>query len=86
MVGISEVGREPSPLPVHKSSIELGTEIQTSLAGGPASGRYVAFCPAIDAFLKAHLFGDILGRDYLDVQSREIATISALATLEGVDP
>lgn len=81
-----EVGREPSPLLAHKSSIELGTEIQTRLVGGPATGRYVAFCPAIDTFLKAHLFGDILGRDNLDVQSREIATISALATLEGVNP
>jgi 4-carboxymuconolactone decarboxylase len=81
-----EVGREPSPMPAHKSSIELGTEIQTKLVGGPATGRYVAFCPAIDAFLKGHLFGDILGRDNLDVQSREIATISALATLEGVNP
>ncbi|WP_198133791.1 (R)-mandelonitrile lyase [Anaeromyxobacter dehalogenans] len=81
-----EVGREPSPMPAHKSSIELGTEIQTKLVGGPATGRYVAFCPGIDAFLKGHLFGDILGRDNLDVQSREIATISALATLEGVNP
>jgi len=58
-----EVGREPSPWPAHKSSIELGTEIQTRLVGGPATGRYVAFSPAIDAFLKGHLFGDILGLD-----------------------
>jgi alkylhydroperoxidase/carboxymuconolactone decarboxylase family protein YurZ len=81
-----EVGREPSPLPAHKTSVELGTEIQTKLVGGPATSRYVAFSPAIDAFLKGHLFGDILGRDNLDLQSREIATISALATLEGVNP
>jgi 4-carboxymuconolactone decarboxylase len=81
-----EVGREPSPLPANKSSVELGAEIRTKLVGGPVTGRYVAFCPAIDTFLKSHLFGDILGRDNLDVQSREIATISALATLEGVDP
>ncbi|WP_248342477.1 (R)-mandelonitrile lyase [Anaeromyxobacter paludicola] len=81
-----DVGPEPSPMPAHKSSIELGTEIQTKLVGGPATGRYVAFSPAIDAFLKGHLFGDIFGRDNLDVQSREIATISALATLEGVNP
>ncbi len=73
-------------MPAHKSSIELGSEIQTKLMGGPATGRYVAFSPAIDAFLKGHLFGDVLGRDNLDVQSREIATISALATLEGVNP
>jgi quercetin dioxygenase-like cupin family protein/alkylhydroperoxidase/carboxymuconolactone decarboxylase family protein YurZ len=85
--GIADsVGREPTPMPAGKSSVELGTEIQTRLVGGPAQGRYLAFSPAIDAFLKGHLFGDILGRDNLDVQSREIATISALATLEEVNP
>lgn len=36
--------------------------------------------------MKAHLFGDIFGRDNLDFQSREIATISALASMEGVNP
>lgn len=85
--GIADpVGREPSPMPGGKSSVELGTEIQTRMVGGPAQGRYLAFSPEIDAFLKGHLFGDILGRDNLDVQSREIATISALATLAEVNP
>ncbi|HXP96365.1 MAG TPA: carboxymuconolactone decarboxylase family protein, partial [Telmatospirillum sp.] len=41
--------------------------------------------PAIDAFLKDHLFGDIFGRDNLDFQSREIATISALSNMQGVN-
>jgi alkylhydroperoxidase/carboxymuconolactone decarboxylase family protein YurZ len=41
--------------------------------------------PAIDKFLKGHLFGDIFGRDNLDFQSREIATISALASMTGVN-
>ncbi len=36
--------------------------------------------------MKEHLFGDIFGRDNLDFQSREIATISALASMEGVNP
>ncbi len=85
--GIRDVpGKEPSPLPADRSSIELGTEIQTRLIGAPASGKYIAFTPAIDAFLKGHLFGDIFGRDNLDVQSRELATIAALASMEGVDP
>jgi alkylhydroperoxidase/carboxymuconolactone decarboxylase family protein YurZ len=35
--------------------------------------------------LKGHLFGDIFGRDNLDFQSREIATISALSAMEGVN-
>lgn len=85
--GISDApGREPSPLPTDKTSVQLGTEIQATLVGGPVSGRFVTFAPAVDTFLKGHLFGDIFGRDNLDVQSREIATVSALATLEHLDP
>lgn len=81
-----EPGKEPSLLPANKSSIELGTEIQTRLIGAQATGKYITFAPAIDTFLKGHLFGDIFGRDNLDFQSREIATISALAAIEGVNP
>jgi 4-carboxymuconolactone decarboxylase len=85
--GITDkLGKEPSPIPANRSSIELGTEIQTRLIGAPATGKDIAFAPAIDAFLKEHLFGDIFGRDNLDFQSREIATISALASIEGVSP
>jgi alkylhydroperoxidase/carboxymuconolactone decarboxylase family protein YurZ len=80
-----EIGKEPGPMPANKSSIELGTEIQTRLIGAPATGKYIAFAPAIDRFLKGHLFGDIFGRDNLDFQSREIATISALASMAGVN-
>ena len=80
-----EVGAEPNPLPTDKSSIEVGTENQTHLIGVPATGAYIAFAPAIDQFLKGHLFGDIFGRDNLNFQSREIATIAALATLDGVN-
>jgi alkylhydroperoxidase/carboxymuconolactone decarboxylase family protein YurZ len=80
------IGREASPLPANKGSIELGTEVQTRLAGKPVTGAIYAFAPAIDLFLKGHLFGDIFGRDNLDFQSREIATISALAAMAGVNP
>lgn len=79
-------GKESSPLPTNKSSVDLGTENQTKLIGTPATGAYIAFAPAIDQFLKGHLFGDIFGRDTLDFQTREIATIAALAGMEGVDP
>lgn len=48
-------------------------------------GELFAFAPAIDQFLKEHLFGDIFGRDNLDWETREIATISALAALGGVE-
>ncbi|MGL5515016.1 MAG: carboxymuconolactone decarboxylase family protein [Sporomusa sp.] len=81
-----ELGREASPLPTGKSSLELGTEVQTQLLGGPSTAKYNAFTPAIDQFLKGHLFGDIFGRDILDFQSRELATIAALSSIEGVSP
>ncbi|MDF2570885.1 MAG: carboxymuconolactone decarboxylase family protein [Sporomusa sp.] len=81
----NEPGREASPLPADKSRLELGTEIQTSLVGVPVSGPVYTFAPAIDEFLKGHLFGDIFGRDNLDFKSREIATIAALASMNGVN-
>jgi 4-carboxymuconolactone decarboxylase len=81
-----ELGREANPLPADKSSIELGTEIQTQLVGAPYKAKFIAFTPAMDQFLKGHLFGDIFGRDNLDFQSRELATISALSSMEGVTP
>jgi 4-carboxymuconolactone decarboxylase len=81
-----EIGKEANPLPANKTSVELGTEILSSLTGTSAVGKYSTFTPVIDTFLKGHLFGDIFGRDTLDFRSREIATISALAALERVDP
>ncbi|WP_342799074.1 carboxymuconolactone decarboxylase family protein [Domibacillus sp. 8LH] len=80
-----EMGPEASPLPADKTSIELGTEIQTRLVGAPVTGAVYTFTPAIDEFLKGHLFGDIFGRDILDFQSRELATIAALSNMEGVN-
>ncbi|AJY68338.1 4-carboxymuconolactone decarboxylase [Geobacter sulfurreducens] len=80
------IGREASPLPANKNTVALGTDIQTKLVGKPVTGAIYTFAPAIDQFLKGHLFGDIFGRDNLDFQSREIATISALASMDGVNP
>lgn len=80
-----EIGPEASLLPEGKSSLEFGTEVQTQLIGVPATGKYIAFTPAIDTFLKAHLFGDIFVRGILDFQDREITTISALSSMEGVN-
>jgi alkylhydroperoxidase/carboxymuconolactone decarboxylase family protein YurZ len=41
--------------------------------------------PVINRFLQAHLFGDIFERDNLDWQSRELATVGALASTPGVE-
>lgn len=82
---VDEIGREPDPLPAGKSRLAYGTEVQTQLVGRPVSGDVYTFAPVIDRFLKEHLFCDIFGRNNLDFKTREIATISALATLGGVD-
>lgn len=81
-----ETGKEAGPLPTDKSSLEFGTDNQTRVAGGPVSGAIFEFAPAIDRFLKTHLFGDIFQRDNLDWQSRELATIAALACISGLNP
>jgi alkylhydroperoxidase/carboxymuconolactone decarboxylase family protein YurZ len=78
-------GREAAPLPTGKELLALGTANQTRLSGAPVKGPLFDFAPAIDAYLKAHLFGDIFGRDNLDWQSREIATVGALSALPGVE-
>lgn len=81
-----EPGRESSPMPSGKDSLVFGTENQTKLIGQPVTGPLYAFAPAIDRFLKTHLFGDIFQRDVLTWQDRELATVAALASIEGVNP
>ena len=84
--GISDpAGEQPSPRPADTNILQVGTENQTKLAGAPVTGALFDFAPAIDQFLKTHLFGDIFTRDNLDWQSREIATVAALANLDGVE-
>lgn len=39
-----------------------------------------------DRYLKAHLFGDIFGQDILDYRTRELVTVAALASMDGVNP
>jgi alkylhydroperoxidase/carboxymuconolactone decarboxylase family protein YurZ len=84
--GINDaMGKEPSPFPTNRSSLEFGAENQTKLIGQPVGGGIYGFVPAIDQFLKAHLFGDIFQRDNLDWQSRELATIAILASIDGLN-
>src|SRR6185503_8475029 len=84
--GVSDpAGPEPTSLPAGTNILQLGTDNQTRLAGSPVTGPLFTFAPGIDQFLKTHLFGDIFARDTLDWQSREIATVAALANLDGVE-
>ncbi|EKZ95364.1 carboxymuconolactone decarboxylase [Cupriavidus sp. HMR-1] len=78
-------GRQPGKVPTGKALLEVGTANQTKLSGAPVGGPLFDFAPAIDYFLKAHLFGDIFARDNLDWQSRELATVAILSALSGVE-
>lgn len=80
-----EMGKEASSTPTDKNSLEIGTENRTKLVGQAVTGPLYDFAPAIDQFLRAHLFGDIFQRDVLNWQERELATVAALANLEGVN-
>jgi alkylhydroperoxidase/carboxymuconolactone decarboxylase family protein YurZ len=75
----------------HRRAIprQIGTRVRARLGGReviPPPSGYQLFTPVIDMFLKEHLFADIFARDNLDFLSREIATVGALSSLEGVNP
>ena len=80
--GITDkVGPAPHELPADADRRAIGTKIQTELVGRPVTGRIYEFAPAMDTFLKEHLFCDIFSRGVLSWQDRELATISVLAAL-----
>lgn len=88
--GITDtVGREASSVKDNDEKYDRGANILEILSGinsaHPKTG-YGAFAPAIDRFLKEHLFADIFERDLLSYQDRELATVSFLAGVGGVEP
>lgn len=79
-------GRKPGrAIPKGDALLAAGTANQTRLSGSPVRGPLFEFAPAIDEYLKAHLFGDIFERDNLDWQSRELATVGMLSALPGAE-
>jgi len=79
-----KAGSEPSAKP-NGNPLIYGTENQTKLVGTEVKGKLFEFAPAIDEYLKAHLFGDIFSRDNVDWKTRELATIAMLAVRDGVE-
>jgi 4-carboxymuconolactone decarboxylase len=80
-------GKDANPInDQHK--YQTGKKTLTVLTGKeeqvPAGAN--AFAPAIDSFLKEHLFADIFSRDILTFQQRELVTVAALAATSGVTP
>lgn len=90
--GINDViGRDASPVPDmdDKEKYALGLKNLAELSGMPAekpTKGYGAFAPTIDRFLKEHLFADIFDRDILSWQDRELATVSVITGVGGVEP
>ncbi len=83
---IDPVGKEASPIPTDLDRDSYGAKVRAKLWGMddiPPPAPWQLFAPTADTFLKQHLFADIFVRDVLDFQSRELATIAALAAMSG---
>jgi 4-carboxymuconolactone decarboxylase len=79
-------GRAPSrAIPKGDALLAAGTANQTKLVGAPVRGPVYEFAPAIDEYLKTHLFGAIFERDNFEWHSRQIATVSMLSSLPGAE-
>ena len=88
--GINDpVGREASAIKDNRSRYERGRDVLAEISGTPADTPkvgYAVFAPTIERFLKEHLFADLFGRDLLTWRERELATVSILAGVGGVEP
>ena len=76
-------GEEAKTLPMDADRDKIGDENRNKLVGRVYKSANVDFAPGIDVFLKQHLFADIFERGVITWQDRELATISALSTIEG---
>ncbi|KYQ72714.1 carboxymuconolactone decarboxylase family protein [Acinetobacter pragensis] len=84
--GIHDIdGAASTPLAQDYQALVQGTQNQSQLAGQSVQGPLFEFSPEIDEYLKAHLFGDIFSKDVLNWEEREIATVSMLAAMDGVE-
>ncbi|MHA4844156.1 carboxymuconolactone decarboxylase family protein [Flavitalea antarctica] len=71
-----------------ENKYERGRKVLEKLTGTPQAKPapgFGVFAPRIDAFLKEHLFADIFDSEVLTYQQRELVTISALASMSGVE-
>ena len=84
------VGRDASPVEDNRTRYERGRDILAKISGIPADAPkagYAKFAPAIERFLKEHLFADLFECDVLTYSERELATVSVIAALgESVEP
>lgn len=87
--GISDIyGIEPDFIEEGTDKYQLGVQNLGALMGFPLQqqkGDTNGYSNAMDAFLKEHLFADIFARDNIGFDTRELTTISILASLEGTN-
>jgi len=87
--GIKDVvGKEASPVPPDLDRDQYGAKVRAKLAGRRtdiSNAEWQLFSPAIDIFLKEHMFADLFVRDVISHQDRELATIAALANSTGTE-
>ena len=84
-----KVGREASVITDSGNRYERGRDVLAEISGVPADAPkagYALFAPVIERFLKEHLFTDLFERDLLTYRERELATVSILAGVGGVEP
>lgn len=87
--GITDAEGESAAIVSDIDKYGQGAKTLSELSGIPVDAPapwYEDFAPGINRFLKEHLFADIFGRGALPYTDREIATVSMLTALGGVEP
>jgi alkylhydroperoxidase/carboxymuconolactone decarboxylase family protein YurZ len=88
--GITDVeGKTATPITDTADKYERGRKTLETLTGQPQSRPakgFGEFSSTVDRFLKEHLFADIFDSDVLNYRQRELVTVSALASMPGVEP
>lgn len=84
-----EPGRDPSPVKSILSKYDRGEQVQLLVTGWSKeklrSGA-MGFIPKIDVQLKEYIFADVYDSDILNFAEREIATVSAQLSMDGIEP
>ncbi|SNC65223.1 Carboxymuconolactone decarboxylase family protein [Hymenobacter gelipurpurascens] len=88
--GIQDVaGREPSPVTDTRSYYDRGEAVQMAVTGWSKEklrAGAMGFIPKIDVQLKHYIFADIYDSDVLSYSDREIATVAAQLSMDGIEP
>lgn len=82
-------GSDASPIDETGNKYERGKKVLEELTKTKQPDTltgYSAFAPAMDSFLKEHLFADIFERDILTYAQRELVTVSVIATIGDAEP